>query len=86
MGQLVSKCVIVQIIFRLCVNGYLVEIVTLPLSDSGGLHLIKGQPCLDKMPDYPQNVPGLALFLRQGMVIASILTTVYQEIIYDPML
>ena len=87
MRQLVSKCVIVQIIFRLCVNGYLVEIVTLPLSDSGDLHPIKGQqPCLDKMPDYPQNVPGLALFLRQGMVIASILTTVYQEIIYDPML
>ena len=38
MVQLVSKCVIVQIIFRLCVNGYLVEIVTLPLSDSRDLH------------------------------------------------
>ena len=38
MGQLVSKCVIVQIIFRLCVNGYLVEIVTLPLSDSRDIH------------------------------------------------
>ena len=38
MGQLVSKCVIVQIFFRFCVNGYLVEIVTLPLSDSRDIH------------------------------------------------